>query len=154
MDQQTETDTANANAAKMAAEAKTALEKMAKEHEAQAVEERAQAAKLQQEQRDASNARLAAMQEKEAELRLAAMTPEQRAAHEEANKSPPAEEIERQKKIAEFNAHPHTLLQAIQKDMQAPALDVNARLGMLQGSLARLIQVVLSHTPPPKQEKQ
>jgi hypothetical protein len=56
---------------------------------------------------------------------------------------------EEQQRLAEFNAHPHTLLNGILKDLRAPsALDANGRLNTLQHAVSRLVQVIIQHTPP------
>ena len=74
----------------------------------------------------------------------------QEAAEAEARMAEEAKAAE-QARIAAHNAHPHTQLLKIQEDLRAPGLiDVNARIGALQGALSRLIQVVLAHTPPPE----
>jgi hypothetical protein len=54
---------------------------------------------------------------------------------------------------AAFTSHPHTMLNGILNDLRAPsALDVNGRIGTLQQAVARLVQVIIQHTPPPPEE--
>ena len=56
-----------------------------------------------------------------------------------------------QQRIAEFNAHPHTRLSDLQKQLTAPGnLDVNARIGMLHSVVSQLLQVIKQHTPAPE----
>ena len=61
------------------------------------------------------------------------------------------EEVAAHEKLAALAAHPHTQLTKIAADLRASGpLDVSARIGQVQQCLARLIQVVLAHTPPPE----
>jgi hypothetical protein len=71
---------------------------------------------------------------------------------------PTQEEIDAQAaadRLARFQAHPHTQLRKIQADLRAPATqtgDVTTRMAHLHSAMQRLIQVVLSHTPPPEED--
>jgi hypothetical protein len=47
-------------------------------------------------------------------------------------------------------AHPHTRLTALQTQMRAPNLDVNARIGMLTSVVSQLVQIIKEHTPAPE----
>ncbi len=55
-----------------------------------------------------------------------------------------------QQRIAEFNAHPHTQVTALLKELSAPRHDIHDRLGAVHNGLIRLAQLVLQHTPVPE----
>jgi hypothetical protein len=70
---------------------------------------------------------------------------------------PTKEEIEAQaeaERRAKHMAHPHTQLKGILADLNPPrptALDMPARMSLLHGAMTRLVQIILTHTPPPEE---
>jgi hypothetical protein len=77
-----------------------------------------------------------------------ALSPDHAHAMERAEKGLSDEEIAEHQRLAELNAHPHTRLANLQKQMAAPGvLDVNARIGMLHSVISQLVQIIKEHTP-------
>ena len=56
-----------------------------------------------------------------------------------------------QHRIAKFNAHPHTRLTNLQKQLVAPgqALDAPGRIATLHSVIGQLVQIIKEHTPAP-----
>jgi len=92
------------------------------------------------------------------EARAGAFAPKEPEAHEPDESKEPAvvqTEEERvalaeQQRIAEFNAHPHTQITALLKELSAPRHDIHDRLGAVHNGLIRMAQLVLQHTPVPE----
>lgn len=74
-------------------------------------------------------------------------TEREAAAHDEDARR----EHDRNQRVAEFNAHPHTQLTDILKGLQSrpTALDINGRVGALHSAVARLAQLMIGEFKPP-----
>lgn len=64
---------------------------------------------------------------------------------------------ERRERLGELSRHPHTQLRAILSDLQSPAAqraDITTKYGALHSAVSRLVQVILTATPPPEDSEE